>query len=101
MVTILLSSIAMATEVESISPCEAYQQRAEKIQREISKISLELAQSHSGPEVYSSPETHGNHCEDEGMSHHSTLISRRDKLNSELTQVRKDIKRACPKVYPE
>ena len=100
-VSILLSSMAFASEKEGVSNCDGYRQRADKIQKEISKISLELAESHSGPESYSSPETHANNCEDEGGSNHSALISRRDKLNKELEDVRKEIKSACPRVYPE
>lgn len=99
--TILLSSLSFASEKESITPCEGYRNRAARIQKELSKISLELAEAHSGPEAYSSPETHANNCEGEGSSNHSALISRRDILNAELASVRKEEKRACPRVYPE
>lgn len=100
--SVFLSTFAMASEKEGLSACDSYRQRGDKIQKEISKISLELAEAHSGPEEsYSSPETHANNCEDEGPSHHSVLISRRDRLNKELTEVQKEIKRACPRVYPE
>ncbi len=93
--------MAFASEKEVVGACESYQQRAISIQKEISKISLELAESHAGPEAYSSPETHANNCEDEGVGHHTALISRRDKLNKDLSAVRKEIQGACPRVYPE
>jgi hypothetical protein len=100
-VAILVSSSVYASEREGMSACESYRQRADNIQKEISKISLELAESHAGPEAYSSPETHANNCEDVGRDHHSALISRRDTLNKDLEAARKEIKRACPYVYPE
>ncbi len=100
--SLLLSFSAFSSEKEGVSACESYKKRADNIQKEISKLSLELAEAHAGPEeTYSSPEIHANNCEDEGQSKHSALISRRDQLNKDLADVRKEIKSACPRVYPE
>lgn len=102
-VSFFLVSSAFASEREGLNACDSYTQQAEKIQKEMTKLSYEIARFHSGPEessVHSSSSASHN-CEEDGPSDHSILVSRRNNLEARLKEVRKEMNRACPRVYPE
>lgn len=100
LLALVLTSSAIASEIERGDRCGNAVARVMKLQGELSELTKDIIRESGNSESSYAQAASPTNCE-EVVPNISLLLARRDRINADLKVAQADRDRACPRSYPE